>query len=247
MIFPPHFNCNPQVSETDFELSLMHAPGENVNTKFYYAFTFPFTYTEGQNLLDKFDRLLLKTPEEMIENIAAVESSSFVQPEATTSTGAAAATPAIDCDKANDIYYHRELLTQSVEMRRVDLLTISSFHGIQQERERRLTNLFNEVTQRSHTFKDKKIIFISSRVHPGETPASFVLNGFLKMILDRKNRYAIVLRRLFVFKIVPFLNPDGVFNGSYRTDSLGQNLNRVYLAPTQERQPTIFAVRKLLR
>lgn len=39
-----------------------------------------------------------------------------------------------------------------------------------------------------------QVIFISSRVHPGETPASFVLNGFLKMILDRKNKYAIILR-----------------------------------------------------
>lgn len=52
---------------------------------------------------------------------------------------------------------------------------------------------------------------------------------------------------MFVFKIVPFLNPDGVYNGCYRTDTLGQNLNRVYLAPTLDKQPSIYAVQKLIR
>lgn len=50
-----------------------------------------------------------------------------------------------------------------------------------------------------------------------------------------------------MFKIVPFLNPDGVFNGCYRSDTLGQNLNRVYLAPKIDTQPSIYAVRKLIR
>lgn len=54
-------------------------------------------------------------------------------------------------------------------------------------------------------------------------------------------------RKMYVFKIVPFLNPDGVFNGCYRSDTLGQNLNRVYLAPKIETQPSIYAVRKLIR
>lgn len=36
-----------------------------MDTKYYYAFTFPFSYTECQNLLDKFDRLFKKTPDEM--------------------------------------------------------------------------------------------------------------------------------------------------------------------------------------
>lgn len=52
---------------------------------------------------------------------------------------------------------------------------------------------------------------------------------------------------MYVFKIVPFLNPDGVFNGCYRSDTLGQNLNRVYLAPKIDTQPSIYAVRKLIR
>lgn len=52
---------------------------------------------------------------------------------------------------------------------------------------------------------------------------------------------------MYVFKIVPFLNPDGVYNGCYRSDTLGQNLNRVYLAPKIDTQPSIYAVRKMIR
>lgn len=47
-------------------------------------------------------------------------------------------------DPLNEIYYHRELLICSVEGRRVDLLTITSFHGIQEEQEERLLTLFPE-------------------------------------------------------------------------------------------------------
>jgi cytosolic carboxypeptidase protein 5 len=146
------------------------------------------------------------------------------------------------------IYYYRELLINSYEERRIDLVTITSFHGIEDKREERLKNLFPDQSKpRCHTFKDKKIIFISSRVHPGETPASFVLNGFVNLLLDRKNQVAAVLRKMYVFKIVPFLNPDGVYNGLYRSDTLGVNLNRVYLNPRLDTQPSIYAVRKLIR
>ncbi|KFB51751.1 AGAP007530-PA-like protein [Anopheles sinensis] len=165
-----------------------------------------------------------------------------------TSSGIA---PTTDDDSKSDardeIYYCRELLTHSVERRRIELLTISSFHGIQTAREARLRNLFpDEDAQRCHTFRDKKIVFISSRVHPGETPASFVLNGFLSMLLDRKSVISQTLRRMYVFKIIPFLNPDGVYNGLYRSDTRGHNLNRVYIAPCHETQPAIYAARKLI-
>lgn len=52
---------------------------------------------------------------------------------------------------------------------------------------------------------------------------------------------------MYVFKVVPFLNPDGVYNGHYRSDTFGSNLNRLYLNPSLEREPTIYAVRKLIR
>ncbi|XP_038223018.1 cytosolic carboxypeptidase-like protein 5 isoform X2 [Zerene cesonia] len=147
----------------------------------------------------------------------------------------------------DDIYYYRECLIYSLEGRRVDLLTISSHHGITTEREERLKNLFPDNQERPLKFQNKKVIFISARVHPGETPSSFVFNGFLNLILTRNDPIAIQLRKIYVFKMIPFLNPDGVARGHYRTDTRGVNLNRVYLNPSLTYHPTVYASRALIR
>lgn len=146
-----------------------------------------------------------------------------------------------------DVYYHRECVCHSFEGRRVELITVTSLSGISNIREERLSNLFpiaNEL--RPFKFPEKKVVFMSARVHPGETPSSFVLNGFLRFILDPSDPRAILLRRLFVFKFIPILNPDGVVKGHYRTDPRGVNLNRVYLNPSPVLHPPIYAARKLL-
>lgn len=58
----------------------------------------------------------------------------------------------------DDIYYYNELLIHSYEGRRIDLVTITSFQGMQVTREERLKNLFPDYNKaRCHTFKDKKV------------------------------------------------------------------------------------------
>lgn len=60
--------------------------------------------------------------------------------------------------KCDDIYYHRELLCYSYENRRVDLLTISSYHNISSVREPRLPNLFPDLSvPRPYKFENKKV------------------------------------------------------------------------------------------
>lgn len=92
-----------------------------------------------------------------------------------------------------------------------------------------------------------QVIFISARVHPGETPSSFVMNGIINLLIQKDDPIAILLRRQFLFKLIPMLNPDGVARGHYRTDTRGCNLNRYYLNPSREFHPSIFGARSLIR
>ncbi|KAF7393359.1 hypothetical protein HZH68_010178 [Vespula germanica] len=150
--------------------------------------------------------------------------------------------------KAVTYFAFTECAIKSLEGRRLDVLTISSYHNILNVREDRFDNMFPEKhEERPFKFLDKKVVFISARVHPGETPSSFVLNGFLKFLLNREDQIALHLRRMYVFKLIPMLNPDGVAKGHYRMDTKGVNLNRMYLNPSENDHPTIYAARNLIR
>ena len=61
----------------------------------------------------------------------------------------------------------------------------------------------------------RKAIILSSRVHPGESNASYMMHGTLDYLISN-DEGALYLRNKFVFKIVPMLNPDGVLIGNYR-------------------------------
>ena len=87
---------------------------------------------------------------------------------------------------------------------------------------------------------------MTSRVHPGETPGSHVLNGFLEVLTDIRNEQGRSLRKNYVFKIIMILNPDGVSRGYYRLDTMACNLNRMYLSPSKADNPTIWAARKVV-
>lgn len=63
--------------------------------------------------------------------------------------------------------------------------------------------------------KDRKGVFLTARVHPGETGASWMMEGVLNF-LTSNTKEAQILRDKFVFKIIPMLNPDGVIHGNYR-------------------------------
>jgi hypothetical protein len=76
----------------------------------------------------------------------------------------------------------RELLAHSIDGRRIDLITMTSYRGLLESREEMLPLLF-PISNPSRPFKSKKpTIFISARVHPGEVPSSFVMNGILDFL-----------------------------------------------------------------
>jgi len=94
-------------------------------------------------------------------------------------------------------------------------------------------------------FFDKPVILISSRVHPGETPASWAVEGMLKYLTSNEED-AKLIRRQFQVIVVPMLNPDGVEEGLYRFDTNGHNLNRYYLI-SDNRQPSIYCMKHLIK
>ncbi|PAA46674.1 hypothetical protein BOX15_Mlig007936g1 [Macrostomum lignano] len=212
--------CSCETVDGQFYLTFTHRFGANAKgCTTYFAFCYPWSYTESQEQLSALDY--------RFRHCAAMR------------PGKAG---------PDEIYYHRELLCHSLDRQRVDLLTITDCHGMtDQEEDRFDERLFLERSNpRPRAFPGKRVFLVSSRVHPGETPASFVFNGFLEFILREADARARQLRRLFVFKLIPMLNPDGVTRGHYRTDSRGVNLNRFYLDPDPQLYPTIYAVKSVL-
>ncbi|KAJ9466975.1 Cytosolic carboxypeptidase 6 [Diplonema papillatum] len=94
--------------------------------------------------------------------------------------------------------------------------------------------------------REKKIILISARVHPCETPASFVLEGVVDKLLNvHEDPEAAALMDAFIFRIVPCLNPDGIIRGHCRNDPFGRNLNRFYQSPDRWGTPSIHHLKEL--
>ncbi|XP_019354330.1 cytosolic carboxypeptidase 2 isoform X3 [Alligator mississippiensis] len=92
----------------------------------------------------------------------------------------------------------------------------------------------------------KKAVVLSARVHPGETSGSWVMRGFLDFILSNAPD-AQLLRELFIFKVVPMLNPDGVIVGNYRCSLAGRDLNRNYKTILKESFPCIWHTRAMIK
>lgn len=102
---------------------------------------------------------------------------------------------------------------------------------------------------------------LTSRVHPGESNASWMMKGFLDYLLSNTadvkvafyrlltepNILLQLLRDTFVFKIVPMLNPDGVIVGNYRCSLAGRDLNRNYKSILKDSFPTVYHTKLMVK
>lgn len=68
--------------------------------------------------------------------------------------------------------------------------------------------------------KLKPALFFTGRVHPGETPASWMMKGIIDFLIGDSVE-ASQLRHNYVIYIVPILNPDGVVFGNNRCSLAG--------------------------
>ncbi|NXT41024.1 CBPC2 carboxypeptidase, partial [Pelecanoides urinatrix] len=91
----------------------------------------------------------------------------------------------------------------------------------------------------------KRVVVLSARVHPGESGGSWAMRGFLDFLLSA-HADARLLRRLFVFKVVPMLNPDGVVVGNSRCSLAGRDPNRAYGTALRSSFPGVWHLRAMV-
>jgi predicted deacylase len=76
-------------------------------------------------------------------------------------------------------------------------------------------------------------IYVVARQHSGETPGSWVLDGFLRHLSQ--------LRKAgFVIWVVPFANIDGIIEGHYGKDAFPYDLNRAWGSPPMRHETHVI-------
>ncbi|KAM9167839.1 cytosolic carboxypeptidase 1 isoform 3-T4 [Mergus octosetaceus] len=131
------------------------------------------------------------------------------------------------------IYFRQDVLCETLAGNSCPLVTITAMPE---------SNYYDHICQ----FRNRPYIFLSARVHPGETNASWVMKGTLEYLMSN-NPNAQSLRESYIFKIIPMLNPDGVINGNHRCSLSGEDLNRQWQNPNPDLHPTIYHAKGLLQ
>lgn len=78
------------------------------------------------------------------------------------------------------------------------------------------------ITDKSVPASMKKLVWIHGRIHPSETPGSWLLDGLVEKLTSDDVESG-ELRRKIDFYIMPFANPDGVANALSRSNITGVN------------------------
>ncbi|XP_071610403.1 cytosolic carboxypeptidase 4 isoform X1 [Heliangelus exortis] len=130
------------------------------------------------------------------------------------------------------VYWRQQTLCQTLGGNPCPLLTITAMPDSKKS---------DDLEQ----FCSRPYVFLMARVHPGESNASWVMKGTLEFLVS-KDPIADLLRKCFIFKIIPMLNPDGVINGNHRCSLSGDDLNRQWLTPNPQLHPTIYHAKGLL-
>jgi len=136
-------------------------------------------------------------------------------------------------DPSRRKFLQKEVMCKTLGGKTVDLLTITAPEGHRGE-------------EKAVAMDDRQICFMSARVHPGESNASWMMRGVLRY-LTGSDPEANYLRKRFIFKIAPMLNPDGVGLGNYRSSMAGLDLNRQWRYPDRGLTPDIFYFKRALR
>jgi len=96
---------------------------------------------------------------------------------------------------------------------------------------------------------EKQVIILTSRIHPGETNASWMMQGMLNTLLNpatpEDEEMVNHLKDHFEFYVIPMTNVDGVINGNYRCSLAACDLNRKWAKPSKALHPSVYYTKKL--
>lgn len=79
------------------------------------------------------------------------------------------------------------------------------------------------LTDNSVADMNKKHVYIHCRIHPSETPSSYMVEKMIEFLLSGNKRSCEYLKNI-IFHFIPMPNPDGVIAGHSRTNLLEYNL-----------------------
>jgi len=104
-----------------------------------------------------------------------------------------------------------------------------------------------DVLQVGGASKNKKVLWVIARQHPGEAMAEWFVEGLLLRLLNPDDPVAKRLLTQAVYYVVPNMNPDGALNGNLRTNAAGVDLNRSWAKPSPEQSPEVYYVQQLMQ
>jgi len=226
-----------------------------------FAFTYPYSYSQVQSELQQFDNThtnnlrdplaiyynreqLITTRDGLRVDLLTISSSFGADtgdwdPTSSGETGLKGDDESIRVEGKDPLFAREPLFSGCFPDARMDAVTTTI---------NRLSKMpkvkFDSSVTRPLVFPTKEILWVSARVHPGEVPAQHTLKGIINFLMDPKDIIAQEMRKRFVIKIVPIVNPDGVYRGHFRLDQFGQNLNRYYSTPDVSAQAPIYAIKQ---
>ena len=130
-------------------------------------------------------------------------------------------------------FFHRKTLCSTLGGNDLDMFSINS------------QSLINSNAHYYSVNDKRKGIVLIARQHPGETVSSYVMKGAYDFLMGNSEE-AIKLRELYMIRIVPMMNPDGVLVGNSRTSFAGCDLNRRWENPNEVIHPEIFNAKEMI-
>ena len=122
----------------------------------------------------------------------------------------------LELDESTFPFFHRKTLTSTLGGNDLDMFTINSYYDIYKKGiqnivyPKQIKNKKNVSKIIKNKFIDRrKAVILIARQHPGETVGSHVIKGAYDFLLGASEE-AKKLREIYLFKIVPMMNPDGM-------------------------------------